>query len=53
MTVIFMDSEMKLKHPENDNQIRDWNTWCPGAIVGEVINSPINPILYQQSSDGD
>ncbi len=53
MTVIFMDSDMKLKHPENDNQIRDWNTWCPGAIIGEVINSPINPILYQQSSDGD
>jgi ectoine hydroxylase-related dioxygenase (phytanoyl-CoA dioxygenase family) len=50
MTVIFMDSDMKLKNPENDNQIRDWNTWCPGAIIGEVINSPINPVLYRQST---
>jgi hypothetical protein len=25
--------------------IRD-STWCPGAKVGEIINSPINPVLY-------
>ena len=47
MTVIYMDRDMILKEPENKNQINDWNTWCPGAKVGEVINSPINPILYQ------
>jgi ectoine hydroxylase-related dioxygenase (phytanoyl-CoA dioxygenase family) len=46
MTVIYMDRDMKLKQPENENQVRDWNTWCPGAVVGEVINSPINPVLY-------
>ena len=47
MTVIFMDKDMILKQPDNDNQINDWNTWCPGATIGEVINSPINPVLYQ------
>jgi len=47
MTVIFMDRDMKLKNPENKNQINDWNTWCPGATIGEIINTPINPILYQ------
>lgn len=47
MTVIFMDKDMILKQPDNENQINDWNTWCPGAKVGEVINSPINPIMYQ------
>ena len=46
MTVIYMDKEMKLKQPENDNQVNDWNTWCPGAKVGEVIDSPLNPVLY-------
>lgn len=46
MTVIYMDKHMILKNPENKNQINDWNTWCPGAVVGEVINSPINPVLY-------
>lgn len=47
MTVIYMDKDMILKQPDNKNQINDWNTWCPGAKVGEVINSPINPIIYQ------
>jgi ectoine hydroxylase-related dioxygenase (phytanoyl-CoA dioxygenase family) len=47
MTVIYMDKDMLLKNPENKNQINDWNTWCPGATIGEVINSPINPIIFQ------
>lgn len=46
MTIIYMDRDMKLKQPENENQVLDWNTWCPGAVVGEVINSAINPVLY-------
>lgn len=46
MTVIYMDKNMKLKTPENKNQINDWNTWCPGAVIGEEINTPINPVLY-------
>jgi hypothetical protein len=46
MTVIYMDQDMRLKTPENPNQQQDWDTWCPGATVGEVIDSPINPILY-------
>ncbi|RYY84029.1 MAG: phytanoyl-CoA dioxygenase [Chitinophagaceae bacterium] len=47
MTIIYMDRDMKLKHPENDNQVHDWNTWCPGAQIGEIINSPINPVLFE------
>ena len=47
MTVIYMDSEMRLKSPENDNQQADWDTWCPGAEIGEVIDSHLNPILYE------
>jgi ectoine hydroxylase-related dioxygenase (phytanoyl-CoA dioxygenase family) len=48
MTIIYMDKDMKLKNPDNKNQINDWNTWCPGATIGEIINSPINPIVYQR-----
>lgn len=48
MTIIYMDRDMRLKAPENKNQQLDWDTWCPGAAIGEVINSPINPIIYQQ-----
>jgi ectoine hydroxylase-related dioxygenase (phytanoyl-CoA dioxygenase family) len=47
MTIIYMDKNMKLKQPENKNQVNDWNTWCPGAEVGKEINTPLNPIIYQ------
>lgn len=46
MTVIYMDQDMKLKEPDNENQINDWNTWCPGAEIGNVIDSPLNPVLF-------
>lgn len=48
MTVIFMDKDMILKQPENENQVNDWNRWCPGANIGEIIDSPINPVMYQR-----
>lgn len=46
MTIIYMDKDMKLKKPENAGQQNDWDTWCPGAQIGEVINSSLNPVLY-------
>ena len=51
MTVIYLDKDMRLKQPENDGQENDRRTWCPGAGVGEVIDTPLNPILWQRSSD--
>lgn len=49
MTVIYMDKDMVLKTPENKNQVNDWHTWCPGAEIGQVINTPINPVLWQEA----
>ncbi|MBO6573847.1 MAG: phytanoyl-CoA dioxygenase family protein [Rhodothermales bacterium] len=46
MCIIYMDEQMKLKAPENENQQNDWDTWCPGADVGEVIDTPLNPVIY-------
>ncbi|MCH8276215.1 MAG: phytanoyl-CoA dioxygenase family protein [Bacteroidetes bacterium] len=45
--IIYMDAEMRLMQPENNNQQLDWETWCPGAKIGEVIDTPLNPILYR------
>jgi len=45
MTVIYMDKDMRLKQPENKNQIEDWEVWCPGARVGEVIDTELNPVV--------
>ncbi|GAB3015440.1 hypothetical protein GCM10027051_19070 [Niabella terrae] len=47
MTVIYMDRDMKLKAPENENQQNDWDTWCPGAEVDQIIASPLNPVIYE------
>jgi ectoine hydroxylase-related dioxygenase (phytanoyl-CoA dioxygenase family) len=47
MTVIYMEKNMRLSEPVNENQQADWDGWCPGAVVGEVIDTPLNPILYE------
>ncbi|MDN5201913.1 phytanoyl-CoA dioxygenase family protein [Fulvivirgaceae bacterium BMA10] len=45
MTIIYMDKNMILKEPENENQLVDWETWCPGAKVGQMIDTPLNPVV--------
>jgi ectoine hydroxylase-related dioxygenase (phytanoyl-CoA dioxygenase family) len=47
MTVIYMDVDMRLAAPANRNQVVDRDTWCPGAVVGERIETPLNPALYE------
>jgi ectoine hydroxylase-related dioxygenase (phytanoyl-CoA dioxygenase family) len=48
MTIIYMDKDMILKQPENDNQVNDWHTWCPGVEPGQIVNSELNPVLYSK-----
>jgi len=45
MTIIYMDKNMILKEPENANQRLDWETWCPGAEVNKIIDTPLNPVI--------
>lgn len=45
MTIIYMDKSMRLKKPINKGQQNDWETWCPGAKIGEVIDTSLNPVL--------
>ncbi|MEL6822509.1 MAG: phytanoyl-CoA dioxygenase family protein [Calditrichota bacterium] len=51
MTVIYMEEDMRLKAPSNDSQKADWEMWCPGAKVGEIITTELNPVIY--SSRGE
>jgi Phytanoyl-CoA dioxygenase (PhyH) len=46
MTVIYIDAAMRLKEPANRMEAFDRATWCPGAVVGEVIDTPLNPVLF-------
>jgi ectoine hydroxylase-related dioxygenase (phytanoyl-CoA dioxygenase family) len=46
MTIIYMDQSMRLVGEPRGNQKIDWERWCPGAVPGELIASPLNPVLY-------
>ena len=48
MTVIYMDEEMRLVEPKNKNQVIDMQELCPGVPIGEIIDSPLTPVIYTQ-----
>jgi ectoine hydroxylase-related dioxygenase (phytanoyl-CoA dioxygenase family) len=50
MTIIYFADGMRLAEPRNRNQRNDWETWMPGARVGEAIATELNPLLW---SDAD
>lgn len=47
-TVIYMDKNMTLAEPANDNQRKDWEAWTPSTKVGEVMADALNPVLYDR-----
>ena len=49
MTVIYMDRDMRLQAPANKMQHADWERWCPGAKIGEIIATPKNPVLFERT----
>jgi ectoine hydroxylase-related dioxygenase (phytanoyl-CoA dioxygenase family) len=48
MTIIYMDRDMRLIQPKNKYQQDDWDIWCKGAKVGEIIDTPTNPVIYSK-----
>lgn len=48
MTIIYMDKEMRLKAPANRIEEIDRDVFCPGVVVGDVIATPLNPLLYER-----
>ena len=50
MTIIYMDRDMRLKAPANAMQALDRDAWCPGADVGEIIDTPKNPLLFNTAA---
>ncbi len=46
MTIIYMDEDMRLTEPVNKYQEVDRATYCPGIAVGEMIHSPMNPLVW-------
>ncbi len=48
MTIIYIEGGIRLAQPKNKNQIADWETWMPGAKIGEVVATDLNPLLYRR-----
>jgi ectoine hydroxylase-related dioxygenase (phytanoyl-CoA dioxygenase family) len=46
MTVIYMDAQMRLAQALSPAQENDRAHWCPGAMPGEPIDTPKNPLIY-------
>jgi len=45
-TIIYMDRDMRLAEPKNQNQRNDWDKWTPSTKIGEIMNDARNPILF-------
>jgi len=46
MTMIYVDADVMITEPTNNNQLRDLSVWMPGLRPGDVVSSPLNPVLY-------
>lgn len=49
MTIIYMEKDIRLVAPKNKNQVADIERWCPSIQIGDVVASPLNPVLYAQA----
>jgi len=47
MTIIYMDRDIKVSEPTNDQQRGDLETWLPGTRIGATPDGPLNPVLYE------
>jgi ectoine hydroxylase-related dioxygenase (phytanoyl-CoA dioxygenase family) len=48
MTIIYMDSQMKLQPALSPIQANDAAQWCPGILPGNLAKSSKNPLLYSR-----
>ena len=46
MTMIYMDENIRVTAPENSGHVADLERWAPGLKPGDVLSSPLNPVLY-------
>ena len=49
-TVIYMDCDMRLAAPSNPNQTLDHEKWTPSTLVGDIMDDPLNPVLFRTES---
>jgi ectoine hydroxylase-related dioxygenase (phytanoyl-CoA dioxygenase family) len=50
MTIIYLDADMPVAEPKNENQAGDLASWMPGARPGDLPETLLNPVLYRAGS---
>ena len=50
MTIIYMDEDMRLIEPKTNAHKADRVQWCGGAEVGQIIDTPLNPVIWSGRS---
>jgi ectoine hydroxylase-related dioxygenase (phytanoyl-CoA dioxygenase family) len=45
MTVIYMADGIRLIEPQRKQHVADWEAFMPGVQPGDVVDSPLNPVL--------
>jgi ectoine hydroxylase-related dioxygenase (phytanoyl-CoA dioxygenase family) len=51
MTIIYVDADIRVTKPINDAQQTDLDVLMPGAQVGEVPDTVLNPVLFRRRCD--
>jgi ectoine hydroxylase-related dioxygenase (phytanoyl-CoA dioxygenase family) len=49
MTIIYIEDGVRLAAPNSKAQQRDWEVWMPTVRIGEIVDSPKNPVMYRAS----
>lgn len=47
MTIVYIEDGIKVAEPKNASQQSDWDRWLLGAPLGEVIDTPLNPVIWR------
>jgi len=48
MTIIYIEDGMRIIDPKHKAHASDLKSWFPGQNPGELVGSPLNPVLYRR-----
>ena len=50
MTVIYIEDGIRVAEPKTNHHRGDLATWMPGLTAGDVVDSPLNPVIYREQT---
>jgi ectoine hydroxylase-related dioxygenase (phytanoyl-CoA dioxygenase family) len=49
MTVIYVAEDARISEADSKERQNDLKMWLPGQVPGDVVGSPLNPVVYSSS----